>query len=188
MKKADVALALILLMMLLGIFSEFSSANFKSYPYPEVTVVSPTQNGSYNQSNVPFRVKVEMYRHDGQIVFETLAKVKYGLDGQAEVSAIVKNEPRVEQFGAYGGYTGIVNTYLSGLSVGSHTLVIYGETAFAKNSYFPETNFTKTISFTVSSSFPTITVVAVSVVSAMVLANLGLAVYLKRRNHIRESP
>jgi len=147
--KLATASAIMLAIGLLGVFVQSSSANFKPYPYPEITIESPLQNGTYNPPTVPLKVKVEMYRYDGQIVLEKLAWVNYSLDGQAEVAVMVDNEPRIESGGGYNGYTGIADAYLSGLSVGSHSLVIRGETSFTKYPLIPETNFTRTAHFTV---------------------------------------
>ncbi len=158
MKKTAVLLLLLALVIIVN-FIDLTKANFKPYPYPEVTVVSPSQNGIYNQSTIPLRVEVEMYRYDGQIVFETLTLVKYSLDGQAQINAIVNNE---FTNGRSTGYTGIVDAYLSALSVGSHTLVIYGETSFTKYPQIPETNFTKTIYFTVKEIDPNAPIIDVN--------------------------
>ena len=185
MKKIVIALLLCLTLLLSVNFVNLAKANFKPYPSPEIAILSPISNGIYNETTVSLNVKVEMSRYDSALVFEKLAWLNYSLDGQTEIAATITNELH-----DYHVYRGIANGTLHNLTIGEHSLFIYGETTFVKYPVFPDTKFNRTINFIVNEdnstipeskipSFPILSIVVPIIVVAVVSA--GLLVCWKKR-------
>jgi hypothetical protein len=114
---------------------------------PQITVLSP-ETKAYNVSDVPLNF----------IVNETFSKIKYGLDGQNNVTI-----------------NG--NATLTGLSNGYHNVTVYATDEFGN------TGVSKIIRFTVEAPehFPTTLVIASVVTVAFVV--VVLLFYFKKRKH-----
>jgi hypothetical protein len=161
MKRAALALILFVAfsaLMLSGTSVRTASANFKPYPYPEVTAVSPAQNGVYNQPSMPLAVKVTMFRFDPTPAYEGIAWLNYSLDGQPEVAASITSQGPISSPDT--GNIEIANGLLSGMSDGPHTLYVCGNTTFAKYPTIPETSFTITIYFRIDTVHPNLRVLS----------------------------
>ncbi len=186
--KKPVATLLLLVMLLMSVnFVNLTKANFKPYPSPEITIISPITNITYNETTVSLNIKVEMARYDGTLVFEKLAWLNYSLDKQPDVVTTISNELH-----DYHIYRGIVNCTLSNLTIGKHNLFIHGETTFTKYSVFPDTKFNRTINFIVFivlgdnstdselkvESFPTLSIVVSIIIIAIV--TVSLLIYFKK--------
>jgi hypothetical protein len=186
MKKK--ALALIIFFALM--FSLFSGAKavqsdygeFEGLPYtpPIVTLLSPSSNESYTVSDVPLNVTVQIRSS----IFHNVERVRwlnYSLDG-APVIPLTLIEPSMNDISQL-PYPVYGNDMLTGLSDGSHSLTIFGETFVSGlNGYFNET-----VLFTVDTSntteitpFPTELAIASVVIIAVFAVFL---VYLRKRKH-----
>ena len=133
----------------------FGPVNF-TVTLPQPVIVSP-ESIVYNESNVPLAFSLGT-----SVGARDTSWVGYSLDGKGNVTL-----------------TG--NTTLTGLTNGEHSITVYA------NDTLGNVYASQTINFTVASaeakqeakSFPTVTVAAVSAVSAAVIA--GLIVYFKKR-------
>ncbi len=143
------------------------------YP-PFLTVLSPSQYGIYNTSDVPLNVTVQISSHG----VEPQIWLNYSLDGQNAVpmSLILPSE-------SYPTYYVRGNGILAGLSNGKHNLTIYGETITNGLTQ----NFNRTVRFSVNApkestadAFPT-SIVAVASGSTTAVVGIGLLVYFKKR-------
>jgi hypothetical protein len=173
---------------------QYDLEEFEGLPYtpPLVALLSPTSNVSYNLSDVPLNVTVEVRT----IILHNLERVRwlnYSLDGQTAISLNLI-EPSLSEISQLPYYV-YGNTILTGLSDGSHNLTIFGKTSVSGlNGYFNETVYfnvntdksTSESSPTMSSlpepaSFATILVIA-SVV-AVAVVGVGLLIYFQKCKH-----
>ncbi len=157
MKGIVCFLTIIFVLALFGVFVELAAGNFKPYPGPEITAISPAQNGIYNLPNIPLEVNVTTFRYSPSPVQEGIAWLNYSLDGQLEVAANITNlGPGVPGV----CHIEMANGILSGMSDGSHTVYIHGNTTFDKYPAIPETSFSLTIYFKVDTVHPTLKVLS----------------------------
>jgi len=198
MKKTAYALTLVLALL----FSVRTQANTVTanpywpwggyYPigHPEITVVSPVQNGSYLQNDVWLNFTVTKPSDwddlEGQLKF-----VAYLVDGERmNLINDYKNEGEIRV--EVQDPLGVVNSpsefnfsiKLTGLWGGKHSVDVYAEGLVKdKGDDMPlGTVLSDTIHFTVTGkpySFPTILVIAFVIILAH--AGLGLLVYFKKR-------
>jgi hypothetical protein len=142
------------------------------YEPPIVTVPSPSQDRTYNVTDVPLNVTVQIF---GFIYhnMETLKSLNYSLDGQSAVPMTLITPSDLSP-----GYQVHGNEVLTGLVDGIHSVTVYRETAISGLSE----NFNATVSFRVDTStpphpesFPT-TLVAVALASLSIVG-VGLIVY-----------
>jgi hypothetical protein len=163
-------------MILFAVFVESASANFKPYQPPQITVLSPSPNGTSYSSNVPLNVKIQLFGYTPQSL-EHLDSLNYSLDGQEDVTISFDYPSSYSP-----GYYLYGNGTLSGLSQGVHNLTVRGESTIgAEKKYFDAT-----VSFAVdtsaapfgelSSIFP---IVPVSVAMAAIV--VGVLVCVKKR-------
>jgi len=121
------------------------------YKSPQITVLSPSPNGTHRTPSVPLNVTVQIFGYTYQSM-EWLNSLNYSLDGQADMPLTLAY-PSDYSVGYYVNGSGI----LSGLSDGVHNLKIVGETTIGAENR----DFNATISFSVdttpvsSSDFPT---------------------------------
>jgi hypothetical protein len=173
MKKTALALALLLALLATGSTGtqplESVSANYKPYPPPAVTFVSPAKNGVIPQSNIPIEVKVEAFRFSPSSEFESVAWLNYSLDGQADVAAAVSSPYFYKDTP---GEAQTATGALTGLSDGYHSLMVHGETNFKK--YFNDAAFSATVYFTVDTVKPTVKVFSPVPLRTYTSVNLSL--------------
>ena len=156
MKCNACVLAVVFGLALFVVLAEPASANFKPYPGPEITAVSPAQNGVYNLPSIPLIVNVTAFRFDPTPAYEGIAWLNYSLDGQPEVAADITGEgPTAPQLN-----TEIANGVLSGMQDGPHTVYVRGNTTFAKYPAIPDTSFSLTIYFRIDTVHPTLKVLS----------------------------
>jgi hypothetical protein len=173
---------------------QYDLEEFEGLPYtpPIVTLLSPTSNVSYNLSDVPLNVTVEVRT----IILHNLERVRwlnYSLDGKTAIPLTLV-EPSLNDISQL-PYPVYGNSMLTDLSDGSHILTIFGKTSISGlNGYFNETVYfnvntdksTSEPSPTMSSlpepaSFATILVIA-SVV-AVAVVGVGLLIYFQKCKH-----
>lgn len=157
MRETTHVLTVIFALALFGILAEPASANFKPYPGPEITPVSPAQNGVYNLPSIPLEVNVTTFRFDPTPAYEGIAWLNYSLDGKPEVAANITSLG--EGTNGY-GHIEMANGVLSGMQDGSHTVYVRGNTTFSKYPAIPETSFSLTIYFRVDTVHPTLKVLS----------------------------
>jgi hypothetical protein len=150
-------LAMIFALVLFGVLVESASANFKPYPGPEITTVSPAQNGVYNLPSIPLAVNVTTFRFDPTPAWEGIAWLNYSLDGKPEAAASVTS---VGEAANGDGRILMANGFLSGMQDGPHTVYIRGNTTFAKYPAIPETSFSLIVYFSVDTVHPTLKVLS----------------------------
>ena len=157
MRETTHVLTVVFALALLGILAEPASANFKPYPSPEITPLSPAQNGVYNLPSIPLAVNVTTFRFDPTPAWEGIAWLNYSLDGKPEVAASITSvgegtngDSRIE----------MANGVLSGMQDGPHTVHVRGNTTFAKYPAIPETSFSLAIYFSVDTVNPTLKVLS----------------------------
>jgi hypothetical protein len=125
-------------------FVDFAKANFDVYKIPpQVTVSSPITNMVYDQSTIPLNVQVKMTSH-WVTAYEKLSWMKYSIDGQSEVNLTVK-DGGVSNSGSYASGSATI----SSLSIGAHSLSVFGQTALTNFSTGVLSNFRVTIYFVV---------------------------------------
>lgn len=157
MKEIACVLTVILALALFGVFVESAAGNFKPYPGPEITAVSPSQNGVYNLLSIPLMVNVTTFRFDPTPAWEGIAWLNYSLDGKPEAAASITSVGE----GTNGdGHIEMANGVLSGMQDGPHTVYIRGNTTFSKYPAIPETSFSLTIYFRVDTVHPTLKVLS----------------------------
>jgi hypothetical protein len=158
-----------------GMLIESVSANMMPYKPPEVSVLSPSPNGTCHISDVPLQVQFRLFGQTPQSL-EHLESLNYSLDGQEDVH-IPFEYPL-----SYGpGDYMYANDTLFGLSDGIHSLMVHGETTIGAEKKY----FNATISFTVNTTagqsvepFPWL---PVAVVAAAVIAVATLVYWKKRK-------
>jgi hypothetical protein len=198
MKRAILLLTLIFALMFSSLVGakavEFDYGEFEGLPYtpPIVTLLSPFLNESYNVSDVPLNVTIEVR----SIILHNLERVRwlnYSLDGKTAIPLTLV-EPSLNDISQL-PYPVYGNSMLTDLSDGSHILTIFGKTSISGlNGYFNETVYfnvntdksTSEPSPTMSSlpepaSFATILVIA-SVV-AVAVVGVGLLIYFQKCKH-----
>ena len=157
---------------------QYDYGEFEGLPYtpPIVTLLSPSPTESYNVPDVPLNITVQIR---GWILknIERIRWLNYSLDGQTAIPmTLIVPSDLTSPYPVHG------NDMLTGLSDGSHNLIIFGETYIGGiNAYFNET-----VSFTVDTSntpeppepFPKSLIIA-SVIT--VAFSVGLLVYFKKR-------
>lgn len=187
MKAKTLAITLVMALMLTVSgtkLTQVAYAQFEGLPYepPVVTVLSPSPNGTYNKPDVPLNVTVQIF---GFIYhnMETIKWLNYSLDGQTAIPMTL-----IVPLDLYPGYYVYGNDILTGLSDGTHSLTIHGETAISGL----RGNFNTTVSFTVDTSttpitepFPTTLIIASIVTVAVV--GVCLLVYFKKRKRLTDS-
>jgi hypothetical protein len=156
LKGRGCVLIAILALALFGVFFESAAGNFKPYPGPEISAVSPVQNGVYNLPSIPLAVNVTTFRFDPTPAWEGIAWLNYSLDGKPEVAATITSA---------GGTIGdwrieVASGVLSGMQDGPHTVYVRGNTTFSKYPAIPETSFSLTIYFRVDTVHPTLKVLS----------------------------
>ena len=173
MHEGDYALVVIVFaMMLFGILTESASGNFKPYEPPQITVLSPSPNGTCFSSSVTLNVRVQLFGQTPQSL-EYLNSLNNNLDGTQDVPI------SFAYTSSYGpGYYLYGNGTLSDLSDGVHNLSVRAETAIGAE----KKCLNATVSFTVKItnepfSWP---LVAVPVTAVAVVA-AGVLVYWKKR-------
>ena len=197
MKRAILLLTLIFALMFSSLVGakavEFDYGEFEGLPYtpPIVTLLSPFLNESYNVSDVPLNVTIEVR----SIILHNLERVRwlnYSLDGETAVPLTLV-EPSLDDISQL-PYFVFGNSMLTGLCDGSHSLTIFGKTSVSGlNGYFNETVYfnvntakstgepSPTVSPLPEHSFATILVIASVVVVAVVC--MGLFIYFKKCKH-----
>jgi hypothetical protein len=157
LKEIACVLTVILALALFGVFVESAAGNFKPYPGPEITAVSPSQNGVYNLPSIPLMVNVTTFRFDPTPAWEGIAWLNYSLDGKPEAAASITSAGE----GTNGdGRIEMANGVLSGMQDGPHTVYIRGNTTFSKYPAIPETSFSLTVYFRVDTGHPTLKVLS----------------------------
>ncbi len=148
----------------LEFYTVFRSERDVPLPINPVVSVNSPQNTSYSENTVPLAFTLnKLIPLDSLMpIFPNVSWVGYSLDGQnnATISG---------------------NTTLTGLFNGAHNLTVY-----AKDTY-GNIGSSQTIYFTVASSFPTASIVAILGASAAVLLSVGLTVYVKKFRHKSET-
>jgi hypothetical protein len=169
-------------------------SNYPDWGYPEITITSPVQNGTYPQNNVWLNLTVTKPSNwtdfEGHLTF-----VAYLIDGDRNnlTSSLPYNsvgETRV----AVDDPLGVVNPQLEfnfsikleGLSEGNHHVDVaaYGLLKYNGSDVSVGSDTVDTINFIVTketSAFPTTLIIAS--VSAAAVAVTGLLVYFKKRKH-----
>jgi ABC-type dipeptide/oligopeptide/nickel transport system permease component len=157
---------------------QVACAQFEGLPYdpPIISVLSPSQNGTYSKKSVLLNVRVEIR---GNIYHnaETIRWLNYSLDGQTTISMAYFVPSDLTP-----PYYVTANDVLHDLTDGAHNLTIYVETAISGLTG----NFNTTISFEVNTSkiivepFP-ITLVAAAFIVTVAVVSVGLMIYFKKR-------
>ena len=155
----------------------YAPSNPLPYKPPQITVLSPSPEGTYHTPSVSLNVTVQIFGYTFQSI-EWLNSLNYSLDGQAYIPITLAYP---SDYGP--GYYVNGSAILSSLPDGSHNLTIHGETTIGAINE----NFNTTISFTVDTSttpitepFPTTLFITASGASAAIIG-IGLLVYFKKR-------
>jgi hypothetical protein len=169
-----------LAIILFGIFAQLSSANFKPYQPPKITIQSPIPNETYNSSSVPLNVSFAIFGLYPWAL-DNITSLNYTLDGQRDLQLQFAPDS--------GGVRFHGNSTLSGLSNGFHSVMVHGESIMNGQSIF----FNESVTFTVEAPIEedvqgnilelpplTFSAVAVSVALAAVVATVAVG-YVKRR-------
>jgi hypothetical protein len=180
-------------MVLANPYWPFPDSGYPDWGYPEITITSPVQNGTYPQNNVWLNLTVTKPSNwtdfEGQLKY-----VAYLIDGDRDslidsdynsvgVTRVAVDDP-----------LGVVNPpfefnlsiKLEGLSEGNHHVDVAAE-GLVKNGTFDVPTgrvYDDTINFIVteeSSAFPTTLLIA-SVITVAVVG-IGLPFYFKKRKH-----
>ena len=186
MKKKAMALilffALVFLLLSGAKAVQFDYGEFEGLPYtpPIVTLLSPSSNESYTVSDVPLNVTVQI-RSNILHNMERVRWLNYSLDGALAIP-LTLIEPSMYDISQL-PYPVYGNDMLTGLSDGSHSLTIFGETFVSGlNGYFNEiVLFTvDTSNTTEQESFPT----TLAITSVVIIAVFAVfLVYLRKRKH-----
>ena len=186
MKKKAMALilffALVFLLLSGAKAVQFDYGEFEGLPYtpPIVTLLSPSSNESYTVSDVPLNVTVQI-RSNILHNMERVRWLNYSLDGALAIP-LTLIEPSMYDISQL-PYPVYGNDMLTGLSDGSHSLTLFGETFVSGlNGYFNEiVLFTvDTSNTTEQESFPT----TLAITSVVIIAVFAVfLVYLRKRKH-----
>jgi hypothetical protein len=189
MRKVAVALVPILFaMMLFGIIAESVSAQRASYKPPQITILSPSSDETYNSSSVSLNVEIVTF--GGYPWYHNITSLNYSLDGQQDVPI---------SFATDKAFIFLGNDTLSIFSNGLHSVSVHGESIYSSVMGDKISHFNATASFTVDApdtAFPSRTpapdgftanllpIILSMVVVLVTITITGLAVYHKKlRKH-----
>ena len=180
MKRSLLAIILVFVVL----FSAESASAQRSYKPPQITILSPSSNETYNSSSVSLNIKIVTI--GGYPWYHDITSLNYSLDGQQDVSiSFTKGE----------GYLFHGNATLSILSNGLHSISVHGESIYSSAMGDKISHFNATASFTVDApdtAFPSrppapngftanlLPIILSMVVVLVTITITGLAVYHKK--------
>jgi hypothetical protein len=177
-------------MVMANLYWPFPDSGYPDWGYPEITVTSPVQNGTYPQNNVWLNLTVTKPSNwtdfEGQLKY-----IAYLIDGNR--SNFIINDYYGETRIPVEDPLGVVNpplefnfsVKLEGLSEGNHHVDVAAEglVKYNESNVSVGSGYGDTINFIVtkeSSAFPTALAAAVSGASATIIG-LGVLLYFKKR-------
>ena len=181
MKRSLLAIILVFVVL----FSAESASAQRSYKPPQITILSPSSNETYNSSSVSLNIKIVTI--GGYPWYHDITSLNYSLDGQQDVPI---------SFATDKAFIFLGNGTLSIFSNGLHSVSVHGESIYSSAMGDKISHFNATASFTVDTpdtAFPSLTpdtvpyqeplptTLAIATAVIIAIGAIGLFVYFKKR-------
>ena len=180
MKRSLLAIILVFVVL----FSAESASAQRSYKPPQITILSPSSNETYNSSSVSLNIKIVTI--GGYPWYHNVTSLNYSLDGQQDVPI---------SFATDKAFIFLGNGTLSIFSNGLHSVSVHGESIYSSAMGDKISHFNATASFTVDTpdtAFPSLTpdtvpyqgplptTLAIATAVIIAIGAIGLFVYFKK--------